>query len=137
MITRPQLTLDDGKTILAAAEAEARARGWAVTIAVVDHGGHLLCLQRMDNAPLMSADLAPGKARACVLARKPSKALEDMINGGRTAALAFPVTPIEGGEMIVVDGHVVGGVGVSGVRAFEDAEVARAGIAALGAGCTL
>ncbi len=132
----PALTLDDARTIGAAAEAEALAKGWAVTIAVCDAGGHLMWLQRMDGAPLMSAEVAAGKARTCIMTGKPSKALEDMINGGRTAAVTMPILPLEGGEMIVVEGCVVGAVGVSGVRADQDAETARAGIAAIGASWT-
>ncbi|NMG02365.1 GlcG/HbpS family heme-binding protein [Azoarcus taiwanensis] len=132
----PALTLDDARTIGAAAEAEALAKGWAVTIAVCDAGGHLMWLQRMDGAPLMSAEVAAGKARTCIMTGKPSKALEDMINGGRNAAVTMPILPLEGGEMIVVEGCVVGAVGVSGVRADQDAETARAGIAAIGASWT-
>lgn len=131
MRTRPVLTMGDAKAIAAAAEAEAQRNNWAVTIAVCDDGGHLLWLQRMDNAPLMSAQIAPGKAHGCVVARKPTKAIEDMINNGRAAALGMPVMPLEGGEMIVVNGDIVGGVGVSGVLSSQDAQVARAGIAAL------
>ena len=125
------LTLADVKRIAAAAEAAAREQNWAVSIAVCDAGGHPLWLQRMDGAPLMSAAVAPEKARTCVLTGKPSKAFEDMVNNGRIAALAMPVVPLEGGEPIVIDGMVIGAVGVSGVRAGEDAEIARAGIAAL------
>lgn len=125
------LTLDDVRQIAAAAEKEAIARGWAVTIAVCDAGGHALWLQRMDGAPLMSAQVAPEKARTCVLSGKPSKVYEDMVNNGRFAALAMPVVPLEGGEPIVVDGVIVGAVGVSGVKAGEDAQVARAGVAAI------
>ena len=125
------LTLDDVRRIAAAAEAEAERNGWAVSIAVCDAGGHALWLQRHDGAPLMSAQVAPEKARTCVLTGKPSKTFEDMVNNGRYAALAMPVTPLEGGEPIVVDGRVIGAVGVSGVRASEDAQIARAGIAAL------
>ena len=109
--------------------------GASVTVAVCDSGGHLLWLQRMDGAPLMSASVAPEKARTCVLTGKPSKVFEDMVNDGRYAALAMPVVPLEGGEMIVVDGHLVGAVGVSGVKKGEDAQVARAGVAAVGARC--
>lgn len=123
------LTLDDVKRIAAAAEAEARAQGWAVTIAICDPGGHPLWLQRMDGAPVMSAHVAPEKARTCVMTGKPSKAFEDMVNNGRYAALAMPVVPLEGGEPIVVEGEVIGAVGVSGVKAGEDAQVARAGVA--------
>lgn len=125
------LTLDDVKLAAAAAEAEALANGWAVSIAICDAGGHALWLQRMDGAPLMSAAVAPEKARTCVLSGKPSKAFEDMVNNGRFAALAMPVVPLEGGEPIVFGGNVVGAVGVSGVKAGEDAQVARAAIAAL------
>ena len=127
------LTLDDAKCMAAAAEAEAIAHNWVVTVAVCDAGGHALFLQRMDGAPLMSAAVAPEKARTCVLGGKPSKVFEDMVNNGRFAALALPVVPLEGGEPIVVDGVVIGAVGVSGVKAGEDAQVARAGVAALAA----
>ena len=126
-----KLMLDEVKLAAAAAEAEAIAHGWAVSIALCDAGGHALWLQRMDGAPLMSAAVAPEKARTCVLSGKPSKAFEDMINNGRFAALAMPVVPLEGGEPIVFGGNVVGAVGVSGVKAGEDAQVARAAVAAL------
>ena len=85
----------------------------------------------MDGAPLMSAQVAPEKARTSVLTGKPSKAFEDMVNNGRFAALAMPVSPLEGGEPIVYDSRVIGAVGVSGVKAGEDAQIARAGVAAL------
>ena len=126
-----KLMLDEVKLAAAAAEAEALVNGWAVSIALCDAGGHALWLQRMDGAPLMSAAVAPEKARTCVLSGKPSKAFEDMVNNGRFAALAMPVVPLEGGEPIVFGGNVVGAVGVSGVKAGEDAQVARAAIAAL------
>jgi uncharacterized protein GlcG (DUF336 family) len=125
------LMLADAKRIAAAAEAEAISHGWAVSIAVCDAGGYALWLQRMDDAPLMSAQVAPEKARTCVLTGKASKVYEDMVNNGRYAALAMPVVPLEGGVPIIIDGQVVGAVGVSGVKAGEDARVARAGIAAL------
>ena len=131
MIPTHALTLADARVAAAAAEAEARANGWAVSIAICDAGGHALWLQRMDGAPLMSAIVAPEKARTCVLSGKPSKAFEDMVNNGRIAALAMPVVPLEGGEPVVVDGRVIGAVGVSGVKAGEDARVARAGVDAL------
>ena len=137
MKTKQVLTLEDARRIAAAAEQEAQRNGWPVTVAVCDDGGHLLLLQRMEGAPLMSAEIAPEKARASVLARKSSKVLEDMVNNGRFAALAMPISPLEGGEMVVVDGEIVGGVGISGVKAPQDAQVARAGVAAIGAGCEL
>lgn len=125
------LTLDDVKRIAAAAESEARSNNWTVSIAVCDAGGHPLWLQRLDDAPPMSALVAPEKARTCVLSGKPSRTYEDMVNNGRFAALKMPVVPLEGGEPIIVEGTVIGAVGVSGVRSGEDAQVARAGIAAL------
>lgn len=125
------LTLDDVKLIAAAAEKEALSNNWAVSIAICDAGGHALLLQRMDGAPLMSASVAPEKARTCVLSGKPSKVYEDMVNQGRIAALAMPVVPLEGGEPIIINGQIIGAVGVSGVKAGEDAQVARAGVSAL------
>lgn len=125
------LTLQDVKRIAAAAEAKARANGWAVSIAVCDGGGHALWLQRMDDASPMSAMVAPEKARTCVLSGKPSRVYEEMVNSGRFAALKMPVVPLEGGEPIIIDGTVIGAVGVSGVKAGEDAQVARAGVAAV------
>ena len=125
------LTLDDVKRIAAAAEREALAHGWAVSIAVCDAGGHPLWLQRLDGAAPMSAMVAPEKARTCVLSGKPSSVYEDMVNNGRFAALKMPVVPLEGGEPIIVDGTVIGAVGVSGVKSGEDAQVARAGVATI------
>lgn len=127
-----KLTLDDVKKIAAAAEAKALEQGWKVSIAICDSGGHGLWLQRMDGAPLTSATVAPEKARTSAMTGKPSKVMEDMINNGRYAALNMPVAGLEGGEPIIVNGDVVGAVGVSGVMASQDAEVAQAGIAALG-----
>ena len=137
MKTKPSLELADVRKVVTAAEEEAVRNGWRVCIAVCDEGGHLLFLQRMDGAPPMSAAVAPEKARTCVLARRPSKVYEDMVNKGRFAALRMPVVPLEGGEMIVVDGWCIGAVGVSGVQAGEDAQVARAGVAAIGASFAL
>lgn len=133
MKTRPYLSLDDVKKIAAAAEAEALANQWGVTIAICDDGGHLLWLQRLDGCAPVSASIAPEKARTAALGRRPSKAYEDVINGGRYSFLSAPLIKgmLEGGEQIVVDGHTVGAVGVSGVKSTEDAQVARAGIAAL------
>lgn len=133
MKTRPYLSLEDVKKIAAAAEAEAVANQWAITIAICDDGGHLLWLQRLDGCAPISASIAPEKARTAALGRRSSKAYEDVINGGRMSFLSAPVLKgmLEGGEQIVVDGHTIGAVGVSGVKSTEDAQVARAGIAAL------
>jgi glc operon protein GlcG len=133
MKTKPMLTLDDVKRIAAASEAEALANNWAVSLAIVDDGGHLLWLQRLDGAPPVSSHIAPAKARTAALGRRESKSYEDVINGGRVSFLSAPELQgmLEGGVPVVVDGHVIGAVGVSGVKSNEDAQVAKAGIAAL------
>lgn len=122
----------DATRILAAARAEAQNNQWAVTIAVVDDGGHLLALERLDGAAPISAYIAAEKARSAALGRRETKGYEEMVNGGRTAFVSAPLlTSLEGGVPVVVDGHVVAAVGVSGVKAEQDAQVAKAGIAAL------
>jgi uncharacterized protein GlcG (DUF336 family) len=130
---KPLLTLEDTRAIAAAAQAEAQAHAWAVTIAIVDDGGHLLWLQRLDGAAPISAQIAPAKARTAAMGRRESKVYEDMINGPRAAFLSAPGLEgmLEGGVPILVDGQCVGAVGVSGVKSAEDAQIARAGIAAL------
>ena len=133
MKTRATLELADVKTILAAAEAEALANQWAVTIAIVDEGGHLLALQRLDGAPPISAHIAPAKAHTAALGRRESKVYEDVINGGRMSFLSAPAVQgmLEGGVPILKDGFCLGAVGMSGVKSSEDAQIAKAGIAAL------
>ena len=135
MKTRPFLTLDDVRAAAAAAEAEALKNGWAVTIAICDDGGHLLWLQRLDGAAPISAHIAAAKARSAALGRRETKGYEDMINQGRTAFLSAPELQgmLEGGVPILAGGHCVGAGGVSGVKSAEDAQVARAGVAALAA----
>jgi glc operon protein GlcG len=118
--------------IIDASLAEARRNGWNVTIAVVDDGGHPLALLRLDGCAPISAYIATDKARNAALGRRESKAYEDMINGGRTAYLSAPMSGmLEGGVPVVVDGQVVGAVGVSGVKSEQDAQVARAGATCL------
>ncbi|MDP1650592.1 MAG: heme-binding protein [Rubrivivax sp.] len=135
MNSKPTLTLDDARAAAAAAEAEAVQNAWAVTIAITDDGGHLLWLQRLDGAAPISADIAVAKARTAALGRRESKGYEDMINQGRTAFLSAPVLQgmLEGGVPIMAAGHCLGAVGVSGVKAAEDAQIARAGVSALAA----
>jgi uncharacterized protein GlcG (DUF336 family) len=134
MKNKPTLELADAKMIAAAAEAEALKNNWAVSIAIVDDGGHLLHLQRLDGAAAVSAHIAPAKAHTSALGRRESKVYEDIINGGRYAFLTAPAVEglLEGGVPIMKDGHCLGAVGVSGVKSSEDAQIARAGIAALG-----
>ncbi len=124
----------DIKAIAAAAEAEAQKNNWAVTIAIVDGGGHLLHLQRLDGAAPISAHIAPAKANTAAMGQRESKGYEDMINGGRVSFLSAPDLKglLEGGVPIMKDGQCLGAVGVSGVKSTEDAQIAKAGIAALG-----
>ena len=131
---KPYLSLADVKRIAAAAEAEALQNRWAVSIAVVDDGGHLLWQQRLDGAAPLSSHIAPAKARTAAMGRRESKVYEDIINQGRYSFLSAPVVEgmLEGGVPVIVDGHCIGAVGVSGVKSSEDAQIARAGIAALG-----
>jgi glc operon protein GlcG len=135
MQTKPVLTLEDAKKIAAAAEAEALANKWAVVISIVDDGGHLMWLQRLDGVAPISSYIAPAKAKTAALGRRESRIYAEMIDNGRTSFLTAPNLEgmLEGGVPIVVEGHVVGAVGVSGVKSTEDAQVAKAGIAALGA----
>ena len=134
MKTKSVLEQSDIKTIAAAAEAEALKNNWAVTIAIVDDGGHLLHLQRLDGAAPISSHIAPAKANTAVMGRRESKIYEDLINGGRTSFLSAPYIQgmLEGGVPILKDGECIGAVGVSGVKSTEDAQIARAGIAAIG-----
>lgn len=133
MKTKAVLEIKDVKAILAASEKHAIANQWAVSIAVVDDGGYLLGQLRLDGAAPISAQIAPAKARSAAVGRRDTKGYEDMINQGRTAFLSAPDLEgmLEGGVPIVIDGQVVGAVGVSGVKANEDAMIANAGIAAL------
>lgn len=134
MKTRSTLELSDVKKILAAAEAEASRNSWAVSIAVVDEGGHLLGMLRLDGAPALSAHMACAKAHTAALGRCESKRYEDIIAGGRAAFLSAPTVNamLEGGVPIMKDGFCLGAVAAGGVKSSEDAQVARAGIAALG-----
>ncbi len=133
MQSRPFLLLDDLKRIAQACEAEARRNSWAVSVAIVDDGGHLLWLQRLDGAPPISAQIAAAKARTAALGRRESRVYEEMINQGRVAFLSAPGLEglLEGGVPILVDGHCLGAVGVSGVKSEQDAQVAKTGISAL------
>jgi glc operon protein GlcG len=134
MQTKPMLTLEDVKKIAAGAEQEAVKNGWKVVIAICDDGGHPLFLQRLDGAAPVSAHIAPEKAKTAALGRRESKIYEDLINNGRISFLRAPELDgmLEGGVPILVDGHTVGAVGVSGVKSAEDVQIARAGITALG-----
>lgn len=130
--SKPVLTLAQARTLIAAAEAEATRNGWPVVIAVVDDGGHLIALARLDEAQFGSVEVATQKARAAVAFKRPTKVWDDTLHGGRLAVLGLPgVLPTEGGEPVVMDGRMVGGIGVSGVASPQDGQIARAGLAAL------
>ena len=133
MQTKAVLNRDDVVRIVTAAREEALRNGWAVSIAVVDDGGHPLALERLDGGAPIGAYLATEKARTSALGRRESKGYEDMINAGRNAFLCVPLLTgmLEGGVPLVADGQVVGAVGVSGVKPDQDAQVARAGAAAI------
>jgi uncharacterized protein GlcG (DUF336 family) len=129
---KPCLTSADVKKIMAAALAEAQRNAWAVTVAIVDDGGFMLALERMDGAAVTTAEVAVGKAKTAALTKRPSKFFEDRVKE-RPAFIAFPAGLfIQGALPILQDGDCVGAVGVSGVQSFEDEQIARAGIAALG-----
>ncbi len=131
--TKTILTLGDAKKIAAGAEAEAKRNNWPVVIAILDDGGHLLLLQRMDNVQYGSVNVATEKARAAIAFRRPTKVLEENITEGRLHYLGLPgALPVEGGLPIMVGGQFVGAVGVSGVRSHQDAQIAKVGIDALG-----
>jgi len=132
MASKPVLTLDDAKRIAAAAEACAQRNEWRVVIAVVDDGGHLLYLQRSHDTQYGSVETAIAKAYAAAAFQRPTKSSEDAVLSGRLIHLALPsVIPAEGGVPLLKDGNLVGALGISGVRSFQDGEVAAAGLAAL------
>jgi len=128
LIDKKALTLDAAKRIVAAAETDAKAKGARVVIAVVDDGGNLLLLQRLDETQVASVNVAIGKARTAAIYRRASKEFEDQIRNGRIAALALAdSTPLQGGLPITFAGKVIGAIGVSGETPSQDEEIARAG----------
>jgi glc operon protein GlcG len=132
LVDRKELSLSAAKEMAAAAEAEATRNGWNLVIVIVDHGGNLLYLQRMDGVQLASLAVAQAKARTAALYRRPTKDFADRIASGNNAALAMPdVIPLEGGLPIVVNGQVIGAIGASGATGAQDAQAAQAGIDAL------
>jgi uncharacterized protein GlcG (DUF336 family) len=132
MFQHVALSLEDAKRVAAAARMEAEKNGWAVVIAVVDDGGHLMYLERMDGTQKASSRIAEAKGRTAILFKRPTKAIEDNVLEGRTVMMGLPgAVPLEGGVPLVKDGQFLGGIGVSGVQSFQDGIVARAGAAAL------
>ncbi len=126
--TKQVLTLEAAKKIAAAAEAEAKKRGATVVIAVVDDGGYLLVLERLDDTQVASVDVGIAKARTAAIFRRPSKVFEDQVKNGRVSALALPgAVALQGGVPIIVEGRVVGAIGVSGNSPQEDEDIAKVG----------
>jgi glc operon protein GlcG len=124
---KPTLTLDIAKDIVQAAEKKALANHWAMVIAVLDDGANLLCLERMDSAPIGSLEVAQKKARSAVIFKSPTKDFADGLAKGATALLKLDILPFEGGIPLVIDGKIVGSIGVSGGAAEQDGQVAKAG----------
>ena len=131
MKTKPILTAEDCDKIYAAARDEALKNKWNVTVAIVDDGGHVLLLKRMDGAAPVTAEIAEQKSRGAAIARRSTKVTEDRIAAGRIALLRMPPLPVQGGLPIMVQGECVGGIGVSGVQSHEDEQVCAAGLAVL------
>jgi len=131
MRNKPSLTASDAAKMMAACKAAAARQQWAVSIAIVDEGGYLLALERLDGAHLATPEAATGKARTAALMRKPSRSMEERVND-RPAFLRFPyIMPVIGGVPVMHDGECVGGIGVAGVQSDEDEQVAQAGADAL------
>lgn len=134
LATKRVLTLTVAKKIAEAAEAEALRRGATVVIAVVDDGGYLLVLERLDDTQVASVEVGIAKARTAAIFRRPSKVFEDQVREGRIAALGLPgAAPLQGGIPIVFEGKVIGAIGVSGNTPQEDEDIAKVGAAALAA----
>ena len=130
----PPIGIENARKIMTAAEAEATKNNWAVVIAILDSGGHLVMLHRRDDVQLSSIEIAQGKAKTALLFKRPSKVLDDAISSGGAGLrfLALPgIVPLEGGMPILADGKIVGAIGVSGVLSSQDSQIARAGLEAL------
>jgi uncharacterized protein GlcG (DUF336 family) len=132
MLTRKTLSLADAKTVAAAASAKAAAEGWTVVIAIHDDGGNLIYLERADGTQLGSIQVAQEKSRTALRFKRPTKALEEAVLSGRVHMMSLPgITSVEGGLPLIVDGEIVGSIGVSGVQSSQDGQVAAAGAVAL------
>ena len=130
MRLKPAITLDDAKTMLAAAEAEAKRNGWEVVIAILNDGARIVAVHRMDGARPGNDDFALAKARTSAMTCRPSAVWERRVEGAHKAYLTFPFMAVQGGLPIIVDGDLIGAIGVSGVASHQDEQVAAAGLAA-------
>src|SRR5436190_19826932 len=132
--TKKVVSLDVAKQVAAAAEKHARENKWNVCIAIVDDGGHLVYFQRIDGTQTGSVLVSQRKAQTAISFKRPSKTFEEGVTGGRNALLGLPgAVPLEGGIPLVVDGEMIGAIGVSGVTAQQDGMIAQAGADALAA----
>jgi len=132
VIKTVELSLDDAKKMVAAGQAFAKQNGWRMAIAVVDSGGHPILVERMDGAQRSASRISAEKAWTAVMYQRPSKAFEDVVQGGRLVVMTLPgVTTVEGGLPVIVDGQYIGAIGVSGAKSPEDSQVAKAGLDAL------
>jgi glc operon protein GlcG len=132
LATKKALTLEAAKEIAAAAEAEAKKNNWTMVISIVDDGGHLIYLERMDGTQIGSVEVAQEKAATAIKFKRPTKSLEDNVAGGRQVILKLPgATPIEGGLPIAAGNEIIGAIGVSGGTSPQDGQVAAAGLAAV------
>ena len=130
----PPITLDQAKRAMAAAELEAAKNSWQVAITILDSGGNMIMFHRADNAQLSATTVSEGKARTALEFKRPSKALDDAIAAGGAGLRLLAVkdiTPLEGGLPVMLDGKIIGAIGVSGALSSQDAQVARAGVAAV------
>ena len=130
----PPITLDQAKRAMAAAELEAAKNSWQVAITILDSGGNMIMFHRVDNAQLSATSVSEGKARTALEFKRPSKALDDVIAAGGAGLRLLAVkdiTPLEGGLPVILDGTIIGAIGVSGALSSQDAQVARAGAAAV------
>lgn len=132
LATRKAITLEVAKQMAAAAEAEAARNKWTMVITIVDEGANVIYLERMDETQIGSVEVAIQKAQSAVKFKRPTKALEDAVAGGRTVVMKLPgALPVEGGLPIVVDGRIIGAIGVSGAQSAQDGQVAKAAVDAL------
>ena len=132
LATKKSMTLEVAKQIAAAAEVEAKKNNWTVVIAIVDDGANLVYLQKADETQIGSIEIAQDKAKTAVRFKRPSKALEDAVAGGRNAVLKLTgALPIEGGIPLLDGGKIIGAIGVSGVQSSQDGQIAQAGVNAL------
>lgn len=134
-VSSSRLTLQAARRITEAAQEHARANGLRIVVAVLDEGGHAILLERMDGTQTASVEIALAKARSAAAFRRPTGEMAEWVAGGNVGLMALPgLVPVEGGLPLLVEGQVIGAIGVSGATARQDGEAAQAGVAVLAAG---